>query len=141
MLAICDASDPVAIAGVMGGADSEVSEETTDILLECALFDPKSIRATRNALDMSTDASYRFERGVDPEGMEPAVERAVEIILATAGGRLDPAVLDACPVPWTGLTVPLRPGRVNALLGITLSEEEIGDLLGPLGFRGDGHGG
>ncbi len=135
MLAICDASNPVAIAGVMGGADSEVSEETSDILLECALFDPKSVRATRNILDMSTDASFRFERGVDPEGMELAVKRAVEIILATAGGESDPAVLDVCPDPWLGLTVPLRPARVQRLLGITLSEEEIADLLSPLGFR------
>ncbi len=119
----------------MGGADSEVSAETTDVLLECALFDPKSIRTTRTALSMSTDASYRFERGVDPAGMEQALARAVEIILATAGGKLDPQVLDACPGPWTGLTVPLRLARVTALLGITLSEEEIGDLLSPLGFE------
>ena len=135
MLAICDASDPVAIAGVMGGADSEVSEGTSDLLLECALFDPKSVRATGNTLGMSTDASFRFERGVDPEGMELAVKRAVEIILATAGGASDPAVLDACPVPWSGLMVPLRPARVKRLLGITLTEEEIADLLSPLGFR------
>jgi phenylalanyl-tRNA synthetase beta chain len=140
MLAICDASDPVAIAGVMGGAHSEVSGETVDILLECALFDPKSVRATRNALDMSTDASYRFERGVDPAGMELAVQRAVEIILATAGGTPDPAVLDSCPFPWEGLTVQLRPGRVKKLLGITLSEEELSDLLAPLGFRHIGGG-
>jgi len=135
MLAICDASDPVAIAGVMGGAGSEVVDDTTDILLECALFDPKSIRATRNALEMSTDASYRFERGVDPAGMELAVRRAVEIILATAGGTADPMVLDACPVPWKGLTVSLRPSRVPTLLGITLSDTEIQDLLSPLGFQ------
>ncbi len=135
MLAICDASEPVAIAGVMGGADSEVSSETTDILLECALFDPKSVRATRNALGMSTDASYRFERGVDPEGMELAVRRAVEIILATAGGVPDPAVLDACPRPWAGLSVSMRPSRVKTLLGITLSKAEIQDLLSPLGYQ------
>jgi len=135
MLAICDASEAVAIAGVMGGGDSEVSSETTDILLECALFDPKSVRATRNALDMSTDASYRFERGVDPEGMELAVRRAVEIILTTAGGVPDPEVLDACPRPRTGLSVAMRPSRVRALLGITLSEAEIGGLLSPLGFK------
>jgi len=135
MLAICDASEPVAIAGVMGGADSEVAEGTTDILVECALFDPKSIRATRNALDMSTDASYRFERGVDPEGMELAIRRVVEIILATAGGIVQPEVLDACPMPWEGLTVRLRPSRVPVLLGITLTPEEIEALLMPLGFR------
>lgn len=141
MLAICDASEPVAIAGVMGGADSEVAEETTDILVECALFDPKSIRATRNALDMSTEASYRFERGVDPEGMELAIRRVVEIILATAGGTVHPEVLDACPTPWEGLTVRLRPSRIPVLLGITLTPEEIEALLMPLGFRVLGTGG
>ena len=135
MLAICDVAEPVAIAGVMGGADSEVSEESTDILIECALFDPKSVRATRNALEMSTDASFRFERGVDPAGMELAIRRAVEIILATAGGAPDSRILDACPVPWTGLQVSLRPSRVKTLLGITLTEAEITDLLLPLGFR------
>jgi phenylalanyl-tRNA synthetase beta chain len=135
MLAICDASAPVAIAGVMGGADSEVSQETTDILLECALFNPASVRATRNGLDMSTDASYRFERGVDPKGMELAVRRAVEIILATSGGIPDPSVLDACPEPWKGLEVTLRVSRVEKLLGIDLSEAEVRDLLAPLGFE------
>jgi phenylalanyl-tRNA synthetase beta chain len=134
MLAICDASDPVAIAGVMGGLDSEVTEATTDLLLECALFHPGSIRATRGALDMSTDASYRFERGVDPEGMERAVRRAVEIILATGGGALDPSVLDVSPRPWEGLVVPLRPHRVQRFLGISLGKEEMEDLLRPLGF-------
>lgn len=134
MLAICDASDPVAIAGVMGGLDSEVSERTTDILVECALFRPTSVRATRRALDMSTDASYRFERGVDPEGMERAVFRAVEIILATARGTPDREVLDACPRPWPGLVVSLRPERIKRVLGIDLSESEIRELLTPLEF-------
>jgi len=140
MLAICDASDPVAIAGVMGGADSEVSEGTEDVLLECALFNTKSVRNTRNALDMSTEASYRFERGVDPEGMELAVRRAVEIILATAGGTPDPRILDVCPRPWEAQIVPLRPSRVRVLLGITLPPEEIEALLTPLGFGIVGRG-
>ncbi len=135
MLAICDASDPVAVAGVMGGEESEVGEGTTDILLECALFAPGSIRKTRGDLGMSTDASYRFERGVDPESMELAVRRASEIILATAGGQMAPRVLDVCPRPWEGLTVPLRPSRVQVLLGITLTPEEIEELLAPLGFQ------
>ena len=140
MLAICDSADPVAIAGVMGGEESEVGEDTLDVLLECALFQPGSVRSTRNALGMSTDASYRFERGVDPEGMELAVRRAVEIILSTAGGRADPGILDVCPEPWEGLTVELRPSRVQVLLGITLTPEEIEDLLTPLGFRVVGSG-
>lgn len=135
MLAICDATDPVAIAGVMGGLESEVSEATTDLLLECALFKPGSIRATRSALELSTDASYRFERGVDPEGMDLALRRAMEIILATGGGTPDRMVLDVCPQPWAGLVVPLRPSRLERLLGISLSQEEIGGLLAPLGFR------
>ncbi len=134
MLAICDHEVPVAIAGVMGGSDSEVSEGTIDILLECALFDPKSVRATRKELDMSTDASYRFERGVDPEGMGLAVRRAVEIILATAGGTPDPTVLDACPRPWEGLEVSLRVSRIETVLGISLPESHVVDLLSPLGF-------
>ena len=142
MLMIRDAADPVAIAGVMGGRDSEVSSGTTDILLECALFEPKQVRATRRALGMSTDASYRFERGVDPATMETAVLRAAELILATAGGRLDGRVIDACPAPWKAPVVTLRPSRVKHLLGVGFAPDEIEALLGPLGYavadrRGD----
>ena len=142
MLMIRDAADPVAIAGVMGGRDSEVSSGTTDILLECALFEPKQVRATRRALGMSTDASYRFERGVDPATMETAVLRAAELILATAGGRLDGRVIDACPAPWKAPVVTLRPSRVKHLLGVDFAPDEIEALLGPLGYavadrRGD----
>ncbi|MEJ2202969.1 MAG: phenylalanine--tRNA ligase subunit beta [Gemmatimonadota bacterium] len=134
MLMICDAERPVAVAGVMGGQDSEVSEETTDILLECALFDPRSIRRTRRALVMSTDASYRFERGVDPEGMRRAVERAVAIILATAGGDVDGPVLDACPAPFEPQVVPLRLGRIAHVLGVALDPDTVRGCLEPLGF-------
>ena len=135
MLMIRDAEEPVAIAGVMGGRESEVSDETTDILLECALFEPKQVRATRRALGMSTDASYRFERGVDPATMETAVLRAAELILATAGGVLDGEVIDACPVQWEPPVVTLRPSRVSHLLGVELSAGEIVALLTPLGYR------
>ncbi|MGD2069158.1 MAG: phenylalanine--tRNA ligase subunit beta, partial [Gemmatimonadota bacterium] len=138
MLMICDAAGPVAVAGVMGGLDSEVTEETTDVLLECALFDPASIRGTRRALGISTDASYRFERGVDPSGMVDAVRRAVEIILATAGGELEPEVADCCPRPWTARTVRLRPGRVEHVLGVPFDPEQIAGLLTPLGFEVEG---
>ena len=134
MLAICDASRPVAIAGVMGGEESEVTAQTKDILLECALFDPRSVRNTRTTLEMSTDASYRFERGVDPEGMVQALARTMEIILATGGGTPDPSVLDVCPRPWEGLEVVLRPSRVQAVLGVDMSPEDLAELLEPLGF-------
>jgi len=134
MLLICDAERAVAVAGVMGGLDSEVEDETVDVLLECALFNPKSIRATRKALVMSTDASYRFERGVDPEGMELAVSRAVALILATAGGELDGSVLDCCPVAFQPETVDLRLSRVEHLLGVAFDADRVRELLTPLGF-------
>ncbi|MDE2753591.1 MAG: phenylalanine--tRNA ligase subunit beta [Gemmatimonadota bacterium] len=135
MLMIRDADRPVAIAGVMGGRDSEVSSESTDILLECAHFEPKQVRATRRALGMSTDASYRFERWVDPATMETAVLRAVELVLAAAGGELDGEVIDACPAPWEAPVVSLRPSRVRHLLGVEFSSTELVALLAPLGYR------
>jgi phenylalanyl-tRNA synthetase beta chain len=142
MLLICDANEPVAIGGVMGGFHSEVTDDTTDLLLECALFDPASIRKTRMTLGMSTDASYRYERGVDPDGMRRALERAVQIILATAGGELGERVADACPRPWDAPDVRLRPSRVRHLLGIPFTADQIVELLAPLGFdlRADGDG-
>ena len=135
MLLICDAERAVAIAGVMGGLDSEVEQDTVDVLLECALFDPKSIRATRRELIMSTDASYRFERGVDPEGMELAVARAVALILATAGGVVDGPVLDCCCEAFEPLTVDLRLSRIEHLLGVRFEADRVRELLSPLGFE------
>ena len=134
MLTIRDAGRPVAVAGVMGGANSEVSAETTDVLLECALFEPRQVRAARRALGMSTDASYRFERGVDPEAMETAVHRAASLIVATAGGALDGKVIDACPSPWKPPVVELRPSRVRHVLGVGFEPKEIAGLLTPLGY-------
>jgi phenylalanyl-tRNA synthetase beta chain len=138
MLMICDAQRPVAIAGVMGGQESEVGDDTVDVLLECALFDPKSIRATRGALVMSTDASYRFERGVDPEGMRDALERAVALILATAGGSVDGAALDVRPRTFEPGSVPLRLARIERVLGVALGSEKVRALLEPLGFGVEG---
>jgi phenylalanyl-tRNA synthetase beta chain len=135
MLMICDAAKPVGVAGVMGGLHSEVQEGTTDVLLECALFSPKSIRATRKALGMSTDASYRFERGVDPDGMRRAVERCVTLILATAGGRSDGPVLDCAPSVFEPEVVGLRLARVTHLLGVPFSAAAVRTLLTPLGFE------
>ena len=134
MLTIRDAGRPVAVAGVMGGANSEVSAGTTDVLLECALFEPRQVRAARRALGMSTDASYRFERGVDPEAMESAVHRAASLIVATAGGALDGKVIDACPSPWKPPVVELRPSRVRRVLGVGFEPKEIAGLLTPLGY-------
>lgn len=141
MLTIRDAARPVAVAGVMGGAASEVSTGTADVLLECALFEPRQVRAARRALGMSTDASYRFERGVDPETMETAVHRAASLIAAVAGGALCGQVIDACPSPWKPPVVGLRPSRVRRVLGVGFQPDEIAGLLTPLGYamaEGDG---
>ena len=135
MLMICDAERPVAVAGVMGGLHSEVDDATRDVLLECAIFAPKSIRSTRKALGMSTDASYRFERGVDAEGARGAVERCVALILAVAGGSVDGPVLDCCPVPFESASIGLRLARVERLLGVAFDAEAVRGLLSPLGFR------
>ncbi len=135
MLMICDASRPVAVAGVMGGLDSEVDDTTVDVLLECALFAPGSIRNTRKALGMSTDASYRFERGVDPDGMRDALRRAVELVLATAGGAVDGPVLDVCPRPFSAEVVPLRLSRIRHLLGVEIDADTVRSYLEPLGFH------
>ena len=140
MLMICDAEKPVGVAGVMGGLHSEVEPDTTDVLLECALFAPKSIRATRKALGMSTDASYRFERGVDPAGMQQALERCVRLILAIAGGAVDGPVLDCVPVGFEAQIVPLRLARIERLLGVPFTSAQVRTLLSPLGFQVIGEG-
>lgn len=135
MLMIRDAERPVAVAGVMGGGDSEVNGASTDILLECALFEPRRVRATRRALGMSTDASHRFERGVDPAAMEAAVTRAAALIAAVAGGAVGGEVIDAHPSPWKPPLVTLRPSRVGHLLGVGFTADEISQLLAPLGYE------
>ena len=140
-LLISDTAVPHDIAGIMGGMHSSVTEDTTDLLLECALFEPKSIRRTRRALGISTDASFRFERGVDPEGHLPAVKRALEVILATAGGEVDGPIMEVLPRPWEPSALTLRPKRVEHVLGVGFDDAELKALLTPLGFEvqnGDG---
>jgi len=134
MLVIADAQRPVAVAGVMGGADTEVGDDTVDILLECALFDAKSVRTTRRALNLSTDASYRFERGVNPDTMLRALQRAAELIVRTAGGTVDARVASA----GAGLSQPapvrLRLARVQQVLGERFDATTAAGYLRPLGF-------
>jgi len=135
MLAICDAEGPVAVAGVMGGENSEVSETTSEILLECAHFTPGPIRATRKELGISTDASYRFERGVDPLGLDRALARCLELILATAGGELAGSLLVSAPRRPERRVIGLRLSRIGHLLGVPMASEEVSGLLEPLGFE------
>ncbi len=132
---IADAERPVALAGVMGGADSEVSDSTSTLLIECAAFDPRHTRNTAKATGLATDASYRFERGIDEAGMEAALRRCVELILVTAGGSADGEALRVGRSAAESPTIRLRPARVQRVLGIELSPGQIRDLLVPLGFE------
>ena len=131
---IADAERAIAVGGVMGGAGSEVADATTDILLECAYFDPKRTRATRRALGLSTEASYRFERGVDPAATAQNLARAVELLLHVAGGRLDGPPVDVYPAPHQPGTVFVRDARVTHVLGVDIPRAEIERVLTALGF-------
>ena len=143
MLVIADAEKPVALAGIMGGYDSEITETTADVLLESAYFNPSSIRATAKALGVSTEASYRFERGADPGIVLAALDRAAQLITEFAGGTICKGIIDVYPgsPPVTGkggeqpLTeIQLRPERVNFILGTTLDTSEMVQILSNLGF-------
>ncbi|KGO33360.1 phenylalanyl-tRNA synthetase subunit beta [Desulfobulbus sp. Tol-SR] len=135
MLLICDGERPVAMAGVMGGMNSEVTDDTTTVLLESACFNPVSIRKTARRLGLASDASYRFERGVDPEGVCNAMNRAVQLLCDLAGGTAEDAGQDMYMgrLPLKSLT--LRVSRSNALLGIDLHAATIATLLQSIGFR------
>jgi phenylalanyl-tRNA synthetase beta chain len=133
-LVIADSEHPVALAGVMGGDATEISASTRDVFLECAYFDPTTVRASRRAAELSTDASYRFERGVDADSLERALRRCVEIIVATAGGTAARNVHAVGPALPPAKRVRVRPKRVSQVLGIELSAERIATLLGAIGF-------
>ncbi len=134
MLVIADRTRPVALAGVMGGEESEVSESTTRILIECAVFDRRRVRTGARAAGLSTEASHRYERGIDPEMQRSAVERVIDLILATAGGRLVQPVSDVHPEPHRRVTISVRVERVRQILGIDLDAGQLIGLLNPLGF-------
>ena len=128
-LAIADQNHPVAIAGVMGGIESEVSAATTRLLLESAHFDPVSVRMTSRALGLKSDASYRFERSVDPTGCVRALARVAGIIRSIAGGRVVWPAVDVCPRPASDREVRLRPDRVSHILGMPVKVSQIEDAF------------
>lgn len=119
-LLICDGEGPVAIAGVMGGEDSEISESTRHVAIECAYFDPRSIRRTSRNLGMHTDASHRFERGVDPNDVPYVLARTASLMAELGGGVALAEGLDAYPSPIERRTITLRIPRLDALLGFTV---------------------
>ncbi|MCF8216506.1 MAG: phenylalanine--tRNA ligase subunit beta [Chlorobium sp.] len=134
MPVICDAEKPVALAGVMGGSDSSVTSETTDILLESAYFSPSRIRKSAKQAGIASDSSYRFERGVDPTNVRRAAECAVALILELAGGEIASAQ-ESGVVPAEGAPITLRTERVNAILGSAIGPEAMKEILVRLGFR------
>lgn len=132
---IADRDRAVALAGVMGGLDTEVTPDTVDVLIECALFDAGSVRRTARSTGLSTDASYRFERGIDPGGQEAALRRTVELILAVAGGEADPEGIRVGRAPAERPVLDLRASRVRQVLGIDLPPSGLETLLAPIGFE------
>lgn len=135
ILVIADAEKPVALAGVMGGLDSRVSETTTDVLLESALFDPMSVRRASRALKMVSDSSHRFERGVDPLSVDIASRRAAKLIGQIAGGTVAHGVVRLGAVPQSRPKVVMRTQRCSQLLGVELTTDQ---MLGPLDRLGFG---
>ncbi|MBI5695879.1 MAG: phenylalanine--tRNA ligase subunit beta [Nitrospirae bacterium] len=117
MLLICDGARPVALAGVMGGQNSEVTDGTKDIFIESAYFDPGSVRRTSKKVGLHTEASHRFERGADPEGLIAALDRAAYLIEELAGGKVATGRVDEYPSQVTMPEVSVRVGRVNGVLG------------------------
>ncbi len=133
MCLICDARSPVAIAGVMGGAQTEISPDTRDVLVESAEFDPVSIRNTARQLNLHSDSSYRFERQVDPEGLDWASRRCCELILEIAGGKLAPGIVDVGRPPPKREPIVLRFSQLKRILGIDVPPERVREILLALG--------
>jgi phenylalanyl-tRNA synthetase beta chain len=135
---VCDAEREVSIAGIMGGANSEISDETADIVIEAAYWKPSSIRRTAKALGISSDASQRFERGADPNGVRFALDRTAQLVLEMAGGTLLRGILDVYPAKIRERTVPLRVKRANDLLGTHLKKTEVVRDLALIGIEQSG---
>jgi phenylalanyl-tRNA synthetase beta chain len=134
MLVIADAVRPVALAGIMGGLDSEISAATTDVLIESAYFDPDSVRRTARQLGMDTEASRRFERGADCENVLKAQTRCVELICEIAGGVATEDAIDVYPNPQPARVVKFRPSRVKELTSLRVELAEMTRILVALGF-------
>lgn len=133
-LVIADGRTPVALAGIMGGANSEISEATVDILLESAFFVPATVRRTARRLGLMTDSSYRFERGVDPSGTAYALDRVTSVLVELAGGAVARGRVERqARRRWTGPSIRLRPARVNALLGTSIKVDRMRKAFRALG--------
>jgi phenylalanyl-tRNA synthetase beta chain len=130
---ITTGAEPVAIAGIMGGAASEVTDATTTVLLESAWFDPGSVRRTARRLDLPSEAAYRFERGVDPAGVVAALDRVAALIERVAGGTVAPGVIDVFPGHQPPAPIHVRLRRVEEVLGVNVNRTEVTARLKALG--------
>ena len=135
MLLIADETKGIALAGIMGGANTEINDRTQDVLIESAYFSPINIRRTSKQLGLRSESSYRFERGADVDICDWASQRAAQLILGTAGGQLAGGVVDVFPRPVEPKTVTLRPEKVEALLGVAIARETVETMLNSLGIK------
>jgi len=135
MCMICDAEKPVAVGGVMGGLNSEIETGTTRVLIESAYFNPVSIRKTAKRLGLSTEASYRFERGTDPEGTVAALNRAARLMADIGGGETVPGLIDAYPAPVPLRRIRLSTAATNRLLGTEFTAGNLLEQLQSIDFR------
>jgi phenylalanyl-tRNA synthetase beta chain len=138
-LLIWDAASPVAIAGIMGGEGSSVTDATKDIFLESAYFAPASIRKSSKVLGLRSESSYRFERGTDRVFLEAALNRAAVLIAELADGRIC-SIVDNYPVPYAPVEITVSYCRINALIGIAIDKEEVLALLNSIGIRTEDRG-
>ena len=135
MLLIADEQKGIALAGAMGGANTEINEQTVDVLIESAHFAPTNIRRTSKQLGVRSESSYRFERGADVGICDWASQRAAQLILETAGGQLAAGVVDAYPKPAEPKLLTLRPEKIKSLLGIEIPREQAEVMLNSLGIK------
>jgi phenylalanyl-tRNA synthetase beta chain len=135
MLVIADAVHPDGLAGVMGGAETEIGFDTTDVLIEAAQFDAMSVRRTSRALGLFSPSSFRFERPLDPVATEWASRRCSELILEVAGGTLHPGVIDVGPPPPKRLPITLRLAQIERTLGIAIDRKKVSWIIRALGLE------
>ncbi len=134
-LLICDGEGPVAVAGVMGGANSEIAATTRRVLIECAYFDPRSVRRTARRLGLHTEASHRFERGVDPGAVPTVLAHTLSMLTRLAGGAASARTIDAYPAPVVAPRVDLRDERIGGLLGFEPSRDDARRVLEGIGCK------
>ena len=134
-LLIADAKRPVALAGIIGGAETSVDQSTRNVLLESAYFAPQVVRGTARQLGIDTESSYRFERGVDVENVLIASNRACQLIQELAGGKVASGVIDVYPQPFSPVEIEFSPEETNHILGSNISPKEMSEILTRLGFK------